>query len=282
MAPGRTAIMRPSIPTQAPYTQAMPCFTATSLRRWRVSALSVPSRIKSLPTMSSALAAWRSRTIGSIVTSLLMAHQPIGSRYRLRKTSLGIQFIEEHLSLQIRQFDNIAVDNPQMSDAGAHELIGQTASQSAAPDQHGSRAAQDVLSRRADLREQNLSLISVQWLIETCRCLRNVLDTWMSRAVLRPMGVRYLHIRTGPRTARLIQVSHAVHLPRFSFKNTPLKGPQNQTAFPSRLLFASSLRRFTRRGGRLFFLPLAANVSCNIVAVPTKETHASRYAANSR
>jgi hypothetical protein len=87
--------------------------------------------------------------------------QPIGGRDCFGETLPRIGFIEEHLPLQIRQLDDIAIDDPQVSQPGPYELIGQGAPQRAAPDQHGTRVCQGILRRSADLREQNLSLISV-------------------------------------------------------------------------------------------------------------------------
>ncbi len=51
-----------------------------------------------------------------------------------------------------------------MPDARSNELVGQCAPQRAAANEHRTRACQRGLRSRADLREQNLSMISVHFI----------------------------------------------------------------------------------------------------------------------
>ena len=80
---------------------------------------------------------------------------------RLGHPARDIVFVEEHLALQVVQFDKVAVGDHQRANAGARERIRQHGAIRAAADNHNTRGEQFFLARRAELGENNLPNITV-------------------------------------------------------------------------------------------------------------------------
>jgi cell fate (sporulation/competence/biofilm development) regulator YlbF (YheA/YmcA/DUF963 family) len=74
-----------------------------------------------------------------------------------------VLLIEQNLPLEIRQFDQIAVHKPQCSHTRSHQLLGNHASQRAAPHQQHARPAQTSLPLAADLRQNRLTMVPIHF-----------------------------------------------------------------------------------------------------------------------
>src|SRR5262249_3709722 len=73
-----------------------------------------------------------------------------------------VVFVEQHLPLQVARLDEIAVDQPQMADAGANQSVGQHRAQRATAAQRHTRIEQTPLTVFADAGETNLPAVALQ------------------------------------------------------------------------------------------------------------------------
>jgi len=86
--------------------------------------------------------------------------QTICRRDRFRHSIGGILLIEQHLPLKIRQLDDVAIDNPEKSNARPHQLLGDHAAQRTASDEQDPRARQPRLAGVADGGKQGLTVVA--------------------------------------------------------------------------------------------------------------------------
>ena len=89
-------------------------------------------------------------------TPELMARRRRSAATAFGSASCGVGFFEQGLPLQVRRLDEIAVHDPQLADARAHQQIRQRRPQRAATDDHGRGFEQALLARLADFAEENL------------------------------------------------------------------------------------------------------------------------------
>jgi hypothetical protein len=78
----------------------------------------------------------------------------------LRQGFARIRFLKERLALQVRQFHEIPVDNPQPSDTRSNKEIGNHGPKRAAAHQDSTRPQKLLLASLAEARKKNLSGIS--------------------------------------------------------------------------------------------------------------------------
>jgi len=79
----------------------------------------------------------------------------------LGKRFASVGFIEQSLALKVGRLDEIAVNDPQVTDAGADEQIGGYRSQRAATDQDNARGQEPALSILANTGEKDLARVSI-------------------------------------------------------------------------------------------------------------------------
>ena len=92
-----------------------------------------------------------SATIGSMVTVELICRSFSAAATAFGNAGRGVGLVEQRLPLEVAQFDEIAIDDPQHSDAGADQQIGDRAAQrpAAAQQRPRLRPAAAVLPRPA-------------------------------------------------------------------------------------------------------------------------------------
>ena len=84
-----------------------------------------------------------------------------GCRHRLRGPRGRVRLVEEELPLEIRELDEVAVDDRDAAHAGAGEQVHRDRAERAAADDHDPAAADPLLARRSDPREPGLTGISI-------------------------------------------------------------------------------------------------------------------------
>ena len=77
-------------------------------------------------------------------------------REALRRVALGV----ERLALEVGEFNDVAIDEGECSDAGAREVVGGDASERAHPDQERVRVAQAALAVFPDEGEELLAVVA--------------------------------------------------------------------------------------------------------------------------
>lgn len=73
-----------------------------------------------------------------------------------------IGFLEKRLALKIREFDEIAVNNSEAADSGAHEEIGRDGAERSAADKNSARLEEALLTFFADAGKKNLARIFLE------------------------------------------------------------------------------------------------------------------------
>jgi hypothetical protein len=87
--------------------------------------------------------------------------QSLRSGDRFGRRFARIEFIEQHLSLEVRPLDQVTIDDSKKTNARSRELISDNRSQRAATDQQHARLRKSVLTLGTDLRKQFLTVVSV-------------------------------------------------------------------------------------------------------------------------
>ena len=117
-------------------------------------------------TSVSMFATLRSTTRGSISTCELIC-ETIRRRDRFRQSIGGILLIKQHLPLQIRQLDDITIDNPNESHPRPNQLLRDDATQSTASHKQHARSRKPILTGVANGAKQSLAVVSVHvhWIV---------------------------------------------------------------------------------------------------------------------
>jgi len=71
----------------------------------------------------------------------------------------GVGLVEQRLALQVRGLDEVAVNDAEMAQSGAHKQVGERCAQRARTDKHRARGQQALLTGLADRGEEDLSRI---------------------------------------------------------------------------------------------------------------------------
>ena len=82
----------------------------------------------------------------------------------------GVRFIEKYLALQVRGFDEIAVDDFEVTDARADQEIGRCGADGTAAHDCGAGGEQPLLAFRADPGEEHLARVFFQERMVHVRC----------------------------------------------------------------------------------------------------------------
>ena len=83
------------------------------------------------------------------------------------KVGCDVVFIEQRLTLQIRQLDKVAIDDPHKTNAGSYDLVGRNSAERSQTQNEDAGCSQPVLSGIANWSESSLTRISVierQWI----------------------------------------------------------------------------------------------------------------------
>ena len=72
---------------------------------------------------------------------------------------LGIRFVKKRLALQVGRLDEIAINDSQLTDAGADQKIGGGSADGTATDDDGTGSEQPLLTFRTDPGEKHLARI---------------------------------------------------------------------------------------------------------------------------
>jgi hypothetical protein len=84
----------------------------------------------------------------------------IRRRNCFRQAIRGVGLSEHRLALQIREFNEVAIDNPEIADAGAGQRLGLRGSERAAADNYDPSLRQLPLAFYSDCREKDLTAVS--------------------------------------------------------------------------------------------------------------------------
>ena len=91
-----------------------------------------------------------------------MALQLPGAGLGLGEVFRHIVFVEEDLALQVVRLDEVAIDQPKMSDAGTDQDVGQNSAEGTAAAQRHMAGKQTALALHADAVEAHLPAVSFQ------------------------------------------------------------------------------------------------------------------------
>lgn len=83
-----------------------------------------------------------------------------GDRFRERFARVG--FLEKRLALKIRELDEIAINDSEAADSGAHEEIGRDGAERSAADKNSARLKEALLAFFADAGKKNLARIFLE------------------------------------------------------------------------------------------------------------------------
>ena len=89
---------------------------------------------------------------------------------RFGQSFLGIRFVKKRLALQVGRLDEIAVNDSQLTDAGADQKIGGGSANRATTDDCGAGGKQPLLAFRTDPGEEHLARIFLMERIIHVRC----------------------------------------------------------------------------------------------------------------
>lgn len=84
-----------------------------------------------------------------------------GRRHRLGEPGRDIGLVEEHLTGEIRKLGHVAIDDPDLADAGADQRQRHNPAERSATDQRHVRRGQPFLAAGADRREPNLTRVAI-------------------------------------------------------------------------------------------------------------------------
>jgi hypothetical protein len=84
----------------------------------------------------------------------------IRRRNCFRQAIRGVSLSEHRLALQIREFNKVAIDDPEISDSGTGQRFGLRGSERTATDNYDSSLRQLPLAFYADGREKDLTTVS--------------------------------------------------------------------------------------------------------------------------
>ncbi len=79
---------------------------------------------------------------------------------RFRQSIGDVLLIEQHLALQVRQFHDVAIDDHEMTDAGARQHFSGDTTERPAAEYQRSRVGQPLLALPAEAGQQHLALVS--------------------------------------------------------------------------------------------------------------------------
>ena len=106
------------------------------------------------------LAALASATIGVDFNLAVDFAQAPGGGDGFGEIFGGVTLVEENLPLKVAQFDQIAIDQAEKSDAGSNEHFGGGRAESTAADDQDAGTAQAHLAIAADLGEDFLAIVA--------------------------------------------------------------------------------------------------------------------------
>jgi len=81
---------------------------------------------------------------------------------RFGKGFARIGFLEKRLALKIRELDEIAINDSEATDSGAHEEIGRDGAERSAADKNSARLEEALLAFFADAGKKNLARIFLE------------------------------------------------------------------------------------------------------------------------
>ena len=81
------------------------------------------------------------------------------------EAAAGVGFVEEDLALEVREFDEVAVNQGESADAGADEKRGGGGSGGSAADDGGVGSGEAALTFVADGREEDLAGVAAVWMV---------------------------------------------------------------------------------------------------------------------
>jgi hypothetical protein len=73
---------------------------------------------------------------------------------------VGVVFVEEDLALEVGEFDEVAIDDADVSDAGAGEAVSEDAAEGAAAGEQDGAVFEALLSEFADAAEEHLFVVA--------------------------------------------------------------------------------------------------------------------------
>ena len=86
--------------------------------------------------------------------------QPAGRGDGLGRLLSHVTLVEQHLTLQVGQLNDVTIRDAQRPETCSDQLLGNHASQGAAAHQQHARAGKTSLTIKADLRQQNLTMVT--------------------------------------------------------------------------------------------------------------------------
>ena len=133
----------------------------------------MPSRIRSAsPTRSRMLRAVDVGDDRLDVHAGIDRGQLAGGGFRLGQVLCHVVFVEEHLPLQVVRFDEVAIDQAQMADAGPHQRVGQHGAERSAAAQGDVAISELLLPGFAHAVEAHLPAVAIERHVLTHPCPR--------------------------------------------------------------------------------------------------------------
>ena len=107
-------------------------------------------------------------------TRVNLPHLDYGG-FRFRHVVRHIGFVEQHLPLEVARFDEVAVDDADMPDTRAHEIVGEYRTERADSAERHAAIHDAFLTRFADTRDAHLTGISFESVVHNRRGIATLL-----------------------------------------------------------------------------------------------------------